>query len=98
FDVPYALSLAAQAGEPDFEREPNDAAARATAWPDGAATMRGHLAPGGGEGERRRRGAKACARAGDGEELFCRRQSDRREVVEPERAVHRHAPPGIGRS
>jgi hypothetical protein len=49
FDAPYSLSLSAQAGEPDFEREPNDAAARATAWPDGAATMRGHLAPRGDE-------------------------------------------------
>jgi hypothetical protein len=49
FDAPYRLSFVAMPATPDLEREPNDAPASATHWPDGAATMRGWLAPRGDE-------------------------------------------------
>jgi hypothetical protein len=44
FDAPYRLTIGAQPGEPDLEREPNDSPALATPFaPSG--TMRGYLAP-----------------------------------------------------
>jgi hypothetical protein len=49
FDAPYRLSFTAVPLTPDLEREPNDTAATATPWPDGASAMRGWLAPKGDE-------------------------------------------------
>jgi hypothetical protein len=49
FDAPYRLTFTAVPSAPDLEREPNDNAAQATRWPDGAASMRGWLAPKGDE-------------------------------------------------
>jgi hypothetical protein len=48
FDAPYRLTLRWVAGT-DLEREPNNSAAQATRWPDGAASLRGYLAPRGDE-------------------------------------------------
>jgi len=49
FDAPYRLSFVAVPLTPDTEREPNDAPATATPWPDGTAAMHGWLAPRGDE-------------------------------------------------
>jgi hypothetical protein len=49
FDAPYRLSFVAVPLGPDVEREPNDAPAAATHWPDGTTAMHGWLAPRGDE-------------------------------------------------